>query len=190
MYIIVVKNVAAGCDATTRICKGKLAVDRVAASEEPLGVVLHVLTYHVAFLVNKLIVLQRESIVIRISSEGLGNINGIECTIQIIETAIKAIIASSNLDIDVVIPDEYKIAEIIASDNLIGLTLGDINFRDNHKLSLVTIRREFEELENDEMTVKQHLLGVPDNTTKIQKGDVFVLFGKEYDIDNFIKTNL
>lgn len=88
------------------------------------------------------------------------------------------------------LPDEYKIAEIIASDNLIGLTLGDINFRDNHKLSLVTIRREFEELENDEMTVKQHLLGVPDNTTKIQKGDVFVLFGKEYDIDNFIKTNL
>jgi len=88
------------------------------------------------------------------------------------------------------LPDEYKIAEIIASDYLIGLTLGDINFRDNHKLSLVTIRREFEELEKDELIVKQHLLGVPDNTTKIQKGDVFVLFGKEYDIDNFIKINL
>lgn len=88
------------------------------------------------------------------------------------------------------LPDGYKIAEIRTPDRLIGLTLGDINFRDNHKLSLVTIRRSFEELENDEVKTQQHILGVPDYQTKIQKDDVFVLFGKEYDIDNFIKINL
>ena len=86
--------------------------------------------------------------------------------------------------------DDYKIAEIIAPVRLIGLTLGDINFRDNHKLSLITIRRNFEEVVNDKLDTKQHIIGVPDNKTEIQEGDVFVLFGKEHDIDNFIKINL
>ena len=36
-------------------------------------------------------------------------------------------------------PDEYRIASIIAPNRLEGLTLGDINFRDNHHLSLVQI---------------------------------------------------
>ena len=87
-------------------------------------------------------------------------------------------------------PDEYRIASIIAPDRLEGLTLGDINFRDNHHLSLVTIRRNFEEIENKELTTKQHIIGVPDNSTVIRKGDVFVLFGKDRDIDNVIKINL
>ncbi len=86
--------------------------------------------------------------------------------------------------------DDYKIAEIIAPKRLVGLTLGDINFRDNHKLSLITIRRNFEEVVNNKLDVKQHIIGVPDNKTEIQDEDVFVLFGKERDIDNFIKINL
>lgn len=88
------------------------------------------------------------------------------------------------------LPDGYKIAEIIAPVRLIGLTMGDINFRDNHKLSLITIRRNFEEVVDNKLDVKQHIIGVPDNKTEIQEGDVFVLFGKEHDIDNFIKINL
>ena len=86
--------------------------------------------------------------------------------------------------------DDYKIAEIIAPSRLIDLSLGDINFRDNHKLSLITIRRNFEEVVDDKLDTKQHIIGVPDNKTVIKDGDVFVLFGKEHDIDNFIKINL
>ncbi|MBO7630360.1 MAG: TrkA family potassium uptake protein [Bacteroidales bacterium] len=88
------------------------------------------------------------------------------------------------------LPDEYKIAEVITPKRLIGLSIGDINFRDNHRLSLITIRRNFEELVADKLDTKQHILGVPDNKTVIQDGDVFVIFGKEHDIDNFIKINL
>lgn len=88
------------------------------------------------------------------------------------------------------LPDGYKIAEIISPNRLIGLTLGDINFRDNHKLSLITIRRNFEELVADKVSFQQHIIGVPETSTIIQKDDVFVLFGKEHDIDNFIKINL
>lgn len=88
------------------------------------------------------------------------------------------------------LPDGYKIAEVITPNKLIGLSIGDINFRDNHRLSLITIRRNFEELVADKIDTKQHILGVPDNKTVIQDGDVFVIFGKEHDIDNFIKINL
>ena len=86
--------------------------------------------------------------------------------------------------------DDYKIAEIIAPSSLIGLTLSDINFRDNHKLSLITIRRNFEEVVDNKKDMKQYIIGVPDNKTEIEDGDVFVLFGKQHDIDNFIKINL
>ena len=88
------------------------------------------------------------------------------------------------------LPDAYKIVEIIAPARLINLSLGDINFRDNHKLSLITIRRNYEENVAGKTDIKQHIIGVPDYKTVIQAGDVFVLFGKEHDIDNFIKINL
>lgn len=89
------------------------------------------------------------------------------------------------------LPDNYKIAEIQAPKRLIGITIGEINFRDNHKLNLITIRRDFNELvEFSKMGKKQHTLGVPDNNTIIQEDDVLVLFGQERDIDNFLKINL
>lgn len=87
------------------------------------------------------------------------------------------------------LPDEYRIAEIITPHRLVGLTVGDINFRDNHRLSLITIRRAFEEVVADKIDKEEHILGVPENTSQIKENDVFVLFGKSIDIDNFIKIN-
>ena len=87
------------------------------------------------------------------------------------------------------LPDEYRIAEILTPQRLVGLTIGDINFRDNHHLSLITIRRAFEELVEDKIGQAEHIVGVPENTTQIKEKDVFVLFGKSRDIENFIKIN-
>lgn len=87
------------------------------------------------------------------------------------------------------LPDEYKIAEIKAPARLIGMTLNDIDFRDNHRLSLITIRRAFEEVVSDKIGTKEHIIGVPDTSTVIMDNDVFVLFGKSYDLENFIKIN-
>lgn len=87
------------------------------------------------------------------------------------------------------LPDEYKIAEILTPSRLIGMTLGDINFRDNHHLSLITIRRAYEEVMQDRVDVTEHIIGVPDTSTVIKKDDVFVLFGKSYDLENFVKVN-
>lgn len=87
------------------------------------------------------------------------------------------------------LPDEYKIAEILAPPALIGQTLGDINFRDHHHLSLITIRRAFAEVVLDKVDHTEHILGVPDYATIIEEKDVFVLFGKSKDLSNFIKIN-
>ena len=87
------------------------------------------------------------------------------------------------------LPDEYKIAEIKAPAKLIGMTLGDIDFRDNHRLSLITIRRAYEEIVFDKIGTKEHIIGVPETSTEIQEDDVFVLFGKSQDLENFIKIN-
>lgn len=87
------------------------------------------------------------------------------------------------------LPDGHRIAEILTPQKLIGMTLGDINFRDNHKLSLITIKRDFEEFSTTEAKTSQHIIGVPDNTTIIQENDCFVIFGQNQDIENFIKVN-
>jgi trk system potassium uptake protein TrkA len=86
------------------------------------------------------------------------------------------------------LPDEYKIAEILTPKRLIGMTLGDINFRDNHHLSLVTIQRAFDDL-SERNQKEEHIIGVPDTSTQIEENDVFVIFGKSDDLDYFIKVN-
>ena len=88
------------------------------------------------------------------------------------------------------LPDDFRIAEILAPTRLIGMALGDIAFRDNHRLSLITIRRAYEELIDDKAGTTEHIIGVPDNSTLIQENDCFVLFGQTHDIENFIKINL
>lgn len=87
------------------------------------------------------------------------------------------------------LPDEYLVAEVLAPIRLIGMTLGEVDFRDNHKLSLITIRREFLERHKDKINTKEHIVGVPETSTRIEEKDIFVLFGKITDIENFIKIN-
>jgi trk system potassium uptake protein TrkA len=67
-------------------------------------------------------------------------------------------------------------------------TVGDINIRDRYKLSLITIKRTFNEQGDSELPV-QHILGVPDTKTEILVGDHLVVFGRNKDIDRFIEIN-
>lgn len=88
------------------------------------------------------------------------------------------------------LPDGYRIAEIVISPKLIGMTVGDLNLRDAYRLSLITIRRNFAE-GNDptQNNATGHILGVPDTSTTIESNDCFVIFGLARDIENFIKRN-
>ena len=47
------------------------------------------------------------------------------------------------------------------------------------------VRRSYESYELPE----EHIIGVPENSTKANENDIFVLFGKSSDIDVFINAN-
>lgn len=87
------------------------------------------------------------------------------------------------------LPDDYRIAEVIAPRKTTGRTLFDIDIRDRYKLSLVTIKREFQEVVEKKKAMVQHIIGVPDSKAIIQLNDTLVLFGKTRDIDRFIEIN-
>lgn len=87
------------------------------------------------------------------------------------------------------LPDDYRIAEVIAPRKTNGRTLNDIDIRDRYKLSLVTVKREFQEVVDNKKQMIQHIMGVPDSKSIIQFNDTLVVFGKTRDIDRFIEIN-
>jgi len=88
------------------------------------------------------------------------------------------------------LPEEYKVAEILAPDSIVGKKVGEVGFRDNYKMSLITIRWKVEEADLKSKNIpKEKIAGVPDNNLLIEKNDVLVVFAKEKDIEHFIKDN-
>ncbi|MCR5115197.1 MAG: TrkA family potassium uptake protein [Bacteroidales bacterium] len=88
------------------------------------------------------------------------------------------------------LPDGYRIAEVIAPQRLVGVTIADLNLRDAYRLSLITIRRNYAETKDPtQSNATGHILGVPDTLTTIEENDCFVIFGLTRDIENFIKKN-
>lgn len=79
------------------------------------------------------------------------------------------------------LPDEYEIIEISAPSSLWDTKLKDIGLREKYKLNLVTVLRKSEEI--------HHILGVPYPETKIEKGDLIIIFGKMGDIRKFMDIN-
>lgn len=87
------------------------------------------------------------------------------------------------------LPDDYRIAEVLAPRKIAGRTYGDLSLRDRYKLSLITIKRDFQEFVDKQECVIQHIIGVPDTKTIIQPNDSLVIFGKNRDIERFIEIN-
>lgn len=87
------------------------------------------------------------------------------------------------------LPDNYRIAEIFAPAKITGRTIEDLNLRDRYKLSLITIKRQVEVEKHGHLYFEQHIYGVPESKTTVQKGDCFVVFGISKDIERFIEIN-
>jgi trk system potassium uptake protein TrkA len=97
---------------------------------------------------------------------------------------------NANLITYLQLPDDYKVAEILVPESIIGQKVGDVGFRDNFKMSLITIRRQVEETEvKSKNGHKEQIVGVPDNSILIEENDILVVFAKTKDIDLFIKAN-
>ena len=87
------------------------------------------------------------------------------------------------------LPDNYEIAEIKAPRDAANRTIEQIDLRNKYQLTLVTIKREFEEMKRGERQVEQHILGVPNSDTVIKETDTLVVFGTMKDVERFIQIN-
>ncbi|MDR2970477.1 MAG: TrkA family potassium uptake protein [Bacteroidales bacterium] len=88
------------------------------------------------------------------------------------------------------LPEEYKVAEVLVPESLVGQKVGDVGFRENFKMSLITIRRKVEETEpKSKNGIKEQIVGVPNYNVLIEENDILVVFAKSKDIDIFIKAN-
>lgn len=87
------------------------------------------------------------------------------------------------------LPDEYRVAEIIAPPNVEGRKLEELDLRDNYNLSLITIKRLDPDEKGQPAEKKHHITGVPISTTVIEKDDYLIIFGKNKDLQRFIEIN-
>lgn len=87
------------------------------------------------------------------------------------------------------LPDDYIITEIKAPKSIIGQTIESIKFRESYSINLVTIKNEIEERQGRETIIRQHIKGIPDMNTVIEKNDSIVIFGTTKNIDKFIEIN-
>jgi trk system potassium uptake protein TrkA len=90
-----------------------------------------------------------------------------------------------NFEIDT----NYSISEIKAQKEFVGKTIEDVRFRETHRLNIITIirRKEKTNLIGSKM-ISNEVIGLPTRDTKIEEGDVLVVFGLNKDISNLLEN--
>lgn len=87
------------------------------------------------------------------------------------------------------LPDEFEIVEIKAPPKIIGMSLGDLRLRRTYQISIVTIKRMFDEESKGTTKKTCHVLGVPGLDTVIQPLDTLVIFGTVRNVQKFTQIN-
>jgi trk system potassium uptake protein len=109
------------------------------------------------------------------------------------ENEVGMAVANRLLNPDIVtfipLPDDHEIVEILAPSGIKNKTVGEIKLRQSFNLNLITIKREYEELEGSEMKRNFHIAGVPKADTVIFENDILLIMGKRKDIKRFIEIN-
>ncbi|WP_121665995.1 potassium channel family protein [Mesonia aquimarina] len=92
-----------------------------------------------------------------------------------------------NFEID----EDYLVSEVSVCNSLIGKTLMQSDFRKKYKLNIITILRK-KEYSNfiGKKSTKKEVIGMPTPETKFQQNDVLVVFGKDSDIENYLKEHV
>ncbi len=87
------------------------------------------------------------------------------------------------------LPDNYEVAEIKAPRGISNRTLMDIDLVNRYNLTLITIKRSYEEEVNGEPVKTEHILGVPKAETTIYDTDTLVVFGTLSNVKRFLEVN-
>lgn len=76
------------------------------------------------------------------------------------------------------IDNRYSISEIKVPDDFVGKTIEEIDIRNNYNLNIITILRKKEKTNLIGVSTSQlEVIGIPSGNTKIEEGDVMVVFG-------------
>lgn len=85
----------------------------------------------------------------------------------------------------------HSLADVRLPEAWIGKTLQEVDMRRQHRINLLTVRRgsAMETVEADDVLSQpeQPVIDSPDPTLCFQKGDVLVIFGKDSDLQNFVR---
>ncbi|WP_306641684.1 potassium channel family protein [Sanyastnella coralliicola] len=87
------------------------------------------------------------------------------------------------------LPDNYEVAEIKAPRGIANRSLEDIDLVNKYNLTLITIKRCYEEEKNGEVVREEHILGVPRAETVVYTTDTLIVFGTLDNVKRFLEIN-
>ncbi|WP_020528588.1 potassium channel family protein [Flexithrix dorotheae] len=87
------------------------------------------------------------------------------------------------------LPDNYEIAEIQVPKKICTKTVEEIDFEGNYNLRLITIKRIYEEMVQNQMKDVDHLVQKINRDTIIEPSDMLIVMGKSGDVEKFIYLN-
>ena len=87
------------------------------------------------------------------------------------------------------LPDNYEIAEIKAPKGISNRTLADIDLVNKYNLTLITLKRLFEEEVDGLKSTEEHILGVLKAETVVYDTDTLVVFGTLDNVKRFLEIN-
>ncbi|HMB98983.1 MAG TPA: TrkA family potassium uptake protein [Balneolaceae bacterium] len=87
------------------------------------------------------------------------------------------------------ISDELSIFETEVPESMIGYTLEELKIRERYQLNVITIKRLKSNEKSDADEKIYEVLGIVTGTTRVKKGDHFLLVGSEDNMDKMMETN-
>jgi trk system potassium uptake protein TrkA len=84
--------------------------------------------------------------------------------------------------------DDYNVIEVKTPERYVGMTLEETNLRNEYKVTVITIIHEIERTNMlGKKSITKKVLGVVNGNTKIEAGDILVLFGSSKDIQRILE---
>ena len=87
------------------------------------------------------------------------------------------------------LPDNYEVAELKAPKGVANRSLEDLNLVNKYNLTLITVKRCYEEERDGEMVKVEHILGVPKAEMVLYDTDTLVVFGTLSNVKRFLEIN-
>lgn len=104
-------------------------------------------------------------------------------------TLVAEQLVNPNITAFLQLPDNYEVAEVKTPRGVTNRTVDDLDLIERYNLTLITIKRCYEEEVEGEVVRTEHILGVPKPETVVYDSDTLVVFGTLGNVKRFIEVN-